>query len=243
MCQTRSSSKGRNVANRHLVIAGTGRAGTSLLVAMLDELGFDTGRDRLRYHREAHAGWEVRLPDPKAPYVVKDPTVSIRRLVEAGHVEPQCIDALVIATRDLRQAALSRKRLSATTWLRDIPGGLTGTRNPWRQESILARRVHALVADAAEWEIPVVLLSYPRFAQDPAYAYRRLGDLAGCGWDAFSAAWRTVVDPSLVRTEQLDGSLWLDLKLATKGLVLSARRIVRRVTRSRALRGPRTAQG
>lgn len=220
-------------AKRHLIIAGTGRAGTSLLVSLFGELGLDTGQDRLRYFPEANAGWEVRLPDPRAPYVVKDHFIDLRQLFQRGSLHPDAIDALLIPIRNLDQAALSRKHRSVNNLLSNgTPGGLTGTRNPWRQQAVLASRVYRQIEAAAEYEVPVTLMAYPRFAQDVDYAYRHLAPLVGvCDPHTFAAAWHRVVDLSLVRDQHLRDSLWLNMALLTKAIALRARRVAKRIPR------------
>src|SRR5271170_1882476 len=65
---------------RHLVIAGTGRAGTSFLVRYLTELGLDTtlarNGDRAGWDAEANAGLEnMLISDADLPYVVKSPWI------------------------------------------------------------------------------------------------------------------------------------------------------------------------
>ena len=65
---------------RHLVIAGTGRAGTSFLVRYLTELGLDTTLtrkgDAADWDTEANAGLEDLVVAGKSlPYVVKSPWI------------------------------------------------------------------------------------------------------------------------------------------------------------------------
>ena len=59
----------------HLIISGTGRAGTTFLVQLLTELGLDTGfKDAFsEFHANCNAGMEWNLRREDAPYVVKSP--------------------------------------------------------------------------------------------------------------------------------------------------------------------------
>ena len=64
----------------HLIIAGTGRAGTSFLVRYLTELGLDTtlarNGDRASWDADANAGLENQLVcGANLPYVVKSPWI------------------------------------------------------------------------------------------------------------------------------------------------------------------------
>jgi hypothetical protein len=78
----RQASLARQSPEKHLIIAGTGRAGTSFLVRYLTELGLDTtlarNGERAGWDAEANAGLENLLVwGEKLPYVVKSPWASI----------------------------------------------------------------------------------------------------------------------------------------------------------------------
>jgi len=59
----------------HIVITGTGRAGTTFLVQLLTHLGLDTGFDvdTIDLSPIARASLETDIRDPNAPYIVKSP--------------------------------------------------------------------------------------------------------------------------------------------------------------------------
>ena len=59
----------------HIIISGTGRAGTTFLVQLLTELGLDTGFPRAVSQTDANsnAGMELDIRDIKAPYIIKNP--------------------------------------------------------------------------------------------------------------------------------------------------------------------------
>jgi hypothetical protein len=95
----------------HLLIAGTGRAGTTFLVQYLAECGLDThiARDQYRgYDEDANAGLEdLPLNDPDAPYVIKSPWLF--EYVERVLADEQTVvDAVVIPMRGIVEAAASR---------------------------------------------------------------------------------------------------------------------------------------
>src|SRR5437660_11896971 len=82
----RTSCSGRTVLllcyngpmNRsHVVISGTGRAGTTFLVQLLTHLGLNTGFDidKMEVHPIARAGLEMNIRDENAPYIVKTPSL------------------------------------------------------------------------------------------------------------------------------------------------------------------------
>jgi hypothetical protein len=217
----------------HIIIAGPGRSGTTLLVRLLDELGFDTGAARLQYFDHARAGLETAdILDPEAPHVVKKPNLTweLQGLLEAGELKPEQVEWLVVPLRDLDAMAASRTAITAVERRFDASGGLVRTRWPHRQRSRLAELTYGLFQTAAHFELP--LIEYPLFAIDQAYAYRRLSPLLGGRTAAeFERAWQAVVDPSLVRTGKPAVPSFVDARMAA----LRLRRWVRaRLDRSRA---------
>lgn len=186
--------------SRHLVIAGPGRAGTSLLVRVFTELGLDTGASKLEWHESANAGLETRLQDPQAPYVVKSPNLSwtLGALLRSGGVAPEQIDGVIIPIRALDDAAASRFMNSVRAGKRKSPGGLSRARTLKGQKIRLGEVMYELTVTLAEFEIPLVPLAYPRFARDCAYARRQLGGLLpGVSSEQFEAAWLACVNPAL----------------------------------------------
>jgi hypothetical protein len=171
---------------RHLIITGTGRAGTTLLVQYLTVLGFDTGVDPKRAVRGvdniAHAGLEQRaLPASGRPYVLKAPAFSYslgRQLAENDVV----IDAAIVPIRDLFAAAESRRRVGRELVLQGRSpakgaGGLTGTEDPTQQETVLAAQFHQLIETLVRHAIPIWFLPFPAFARDHETLWSRLGPL------------------------------------------------------------------
>ena len=98
----------------HLIIGGTGRAGTSLLVKYLTECGLEThiSRNEKAYWDEnAMAGLEdLPLAGSDSPYVVKTPWLfeCVDDLVKRKDI---AIDAVIIPVRDLVEAVASRSIL------------------------------------------------------------------------------------------------------------------------------------
>lgn len=167
----------------HLIIAGTGRAGTTFLVRYLTELGLST---HLSAHPDAvadsyaEAGFEeVPLAYDRGtlPYVIKSPSLYeyIDELLQSAH-----LDAVIIPMRDLNLAASSRMvverdaMLRAVPWLADnsvaldtrpwSPGGAVFSLDPVDQAPLLAVGFHQLVERLVRAEVPMVFLSFPRIA-------------------------------------------------------------------------------
>ena len=124
----------------HLLISGTGRAGTTFLIQLFTALGFDTGyqtetpkiyqyanvgmerdireigdaRQSAFYFAYANAGMERDIREADAPYVTKDPELceSLDSILAGGDV---VIDAAIIPMRDLFSAAESRRDVQRRT--------------------------------------------------------------------------------------------------------------------------------
>jgi hypothetical protein len=163
-----------------IVITGTGRAGTTLLVSVLTQMGLDTGEAAGRLSNvdaRTHGGLEVLLDSPDAPRVVKDTTLPFRlaQLLEAGTVS---VEHVIVPIRSLDLAAASRLR--GSNYGRNIfaRGGLWGTVNPVKQRDALATMLYELIYTIAKFEIPHTLLEVPRFTTDWRYTHRALSFLA-----------------------------------------------------------------
>jgi hypothetical protein len=203
----------------HLLIAGTGRAGTTFLVQYLAECGLDThlahGQNS-GYDEDANAGLEdVLLNNPGAPYVVKSPW--LYEYVERLLTDQQTIvDAVIIPMRSIVEAATSRTvnelraRYGSAAVLDECKqweswgttaGGVTYSLNPIDQARLLALGFHELLHALVKHGVPVVLLDFPRFVDDPDYLYEALRSTLGDRLDRAAAlrAHEQVVVPSKVR--------------------------------------------
>lgn len=203
----------------HLLIAGTGRAGTTFLVEYLAECGLDTHLAHSRdsgYDEDANAGLEdLLLNNPGAPYVVKSPW--LYEYAERLLADPQTVvDAVIIPMRSIVEAATSRTvnelraRYGSTVVHDDCkqweswgttPGGVTYSLNPIDQARLLALGFHELLHTLVKHNVPVVLLDFPRFIGDPNYLYEALRSTLGCRLDRTAAllAHEKVAVPSKVR--------------------------------------------
>jgi hypothetical protein len=168
------------VPEPRIVITGTGRAGTTLLVSVLTHLGLDTGEAAGKLSgvdARTHGGLESLLDAPDAPYIVKDTTLPFRlgKLLETGAVS---VSHVIVPIRSLDLAAASRVR--GSNYGRNIfaRGGLWGTVDPVKQRDALAVMLYELMYTIAKFELPHTLLEFPRFTTDWEYTYRALSFLA-----------------------------------------------------------------
>lgn len=191
------------MTKHHLIISGTGRAGTTFLVQLLTELGMDTGfpDPSSGLYANCNAGMELDICDPNAPYIIKTPVLCdyLDAVVRDGVV----IDHAIVPVRDLYAAAESRRAVSrkadSSSGGGGVPGGLWDTDTPEQQEAVLAVHFHTLIETLTKHEIPTTLLHFPRFIHDPDYLYAKIGFvLTGIGHERFLEAFRAVARPELV---------------------------------------------
>jgi hypothetical protein len=195
---------GVKMNRRHIIISGTGRAGTTFLVQLLTELGLDTGfpHAHAQIHPNCNAGMELDIRDPNAPYIVKSPWLCdyLDDVLQGGEV---VIDHAIIPMRDLHSAAQSRRDISSKAGLGiepdNVPGGLWHTKEAADQEWILTGQLYKLIFTLAKYDIPIVLLLFPRLAIDPEYLYRNIRfALTGFDYNIFLKAFRSVSRPELI---------------------------------------------
>ena len=202
----------------HIVIAGTGRAGTTFLVELLTHLGMDTGftPQELATLKDptARAGLEhVEGPDAW-PCIVKDPNFySYAPAVFAR--EDLVVERVIIPQRDLQEAAESRRRvqrerLQSLPWWRrlqyrlrpyELAGGLVGTTSlqPGLQEAILEKQLDTLLHHCEVAQVPITQLQFPRLVQEPDYLYQQLAPILGeISFVDFNATFARVAKPEWV---------------------------------------------
>jgi hypothetical protein len=206
----------------HLLIAGTGRAGTSVLVQILDACGLETEISRragnVGWHDKAKAGIEtVPILGVDHPYVVKSPWAYqfIGEMLARPDIQ---IDGAIIPVRDLSEAAASRVILELVdryekftdlatttdaTWKEwgGTPGGVTYSLEPLDQARILAHSFHQLIEQLTAREIPIYFIHFPRFVNDLEYMFRCLTTILPktLSLEDFKQRIAPIVDRDLVR--------------------------------------------
>ncbi len=191
------------MSKHHIIISGTGRAGTTFLVQLGTALGLDTGftDTSSALYANCSAGMELDIREPDAPYIIKSPWLCdyLDEALEAGDIT---IDHAIIPVRDLYSAAESRRdvtRRTDTAVFPMAPGGLWHTDTPENQESVLANQLYKLIFTLAKRDIPLTLLHFPRFVNDPEYLYRKLSFMwEGIPYEAFLKVFKQVAQPELI---------------------------------------------
>jgi len=188
---------------RHLIISGTGRAGTTFLVQLLTQLGLDTGYSDpwQKIHSNCNAGmeWDIRKED--APYIVKSPALCdyLDDFLKSGKA---VIDHAIVPVRDLYAAAESRREVARKGDFKFLTPRrflFWRIRNPKEQESVLTQHFYRLLHALARNDVPVTLLHFPRLAKNPDYLYRKLQFLLkDIGWEDFRAAFELISRPNMI---------------------------------------------
>ncbi len=199
----------------HVVISGTGRAGTTFLVRFLEQCGLDVGAVDSAEPRElghARAGFEHNLLDAAAPYIVKDPWLFT--YCDEVDTDAVRVDALIVPVRDLAASATSRVfqeriAIAETTARHNEPkdvrgavdGGVIYSLDPVDEARILAVGFHKVLRWATVNEMPVFLLDFPRAVTDGDYLISVLGPWLDqhCDREKALAAFAATADPSAVR--------------------------------------------
>ncbi len=185
------------ITGAKVVIAGTGRAGTTLLMAVLSDLGCDTGI-RPGVEVSGKLGGLERNIEKTAARIVKAPGLSTRLgpLLAEGRVS---VEHVIIPVRNLDVAVASRVRVAKYGMRSSAPGGFIGARRSSRQREVLATMLYELIHTVADHDIDHTLLMFPRFANDAAYLFEKLGWLApGKTEDDFRACLAARYDPNRI---------------------------------------------
>lgn len=199
---------------RHVLITGTGRAGTTFLVKLLTRLDVDTGfsKDFISADGDVKAGLEHQGLGGDLPYVVKNPKL-MWQLPELLREHPVIIDHILIPMREIHAAAESRRARvrenQDNVSPRNVVGGLEGVDDPAEQEAFFLQQFFHFFEFVSACQIPVTLLHYPRLVYDGEYLYHKLRFLlGGVSRERFLAVFNEVADPSLVN-QYNERDLWI----------------------------------
>lgn len=207
---------------RHIVITGTGRAGTTFLMELLTHLGLDTGFDEAQLKRykdpigRAGLEYNIGLLD-NCPYIVKHPSFCdyADEIIARDDI---VIEHIFIPIRDLYAAAESRRlvaknNIQEASFLDKIKfllgkskaftGGLLKT-NSLRsnsQEAVLLKMIYKLMLAVSNSSIDITLINYPRSTQDAAYLFDKLQPVfKELDFTEFVKVFNKTVQPELVHS-------------------------------------------
>ena len=200
--------------NGRIIIAGTGRAGTTLLMQVFTKLGLDTGFSEKDFSSEIDSisfGGLEKYPQieslEKLPRVVKSPwffEIADDFLAKASDT----IEYVLIPIRNLNCAAQSRIRIQRIFETRlgglkskgnRFRGGLAGTDSEQEQEVVLGRQITSLIISLSESNVPFKFVVFPKFAQDPDYLYEIIKFLIpDTSFEEFHRIFQELVDLSKI---------------------------------------------
>ncbi|MGH6891828.1 MAG: hypothetical protein ACREEP_06190 [Dongiaceae bacterium] len=166
----------------HVIISGTGRAGTTFLIRLLTFLGLNTGFTvetvKLSPGSQlARAGFDTDIRNANAPYIVKSPVLC--DYVDEVLASSVRIEHAIIPVRRFDAAAASRAYVQQlTTGNADgkdkVAGGLWDTDKADDQAGMLRLKFTKLIEALVRHDIPMTFLNYPRLVRDPVYLYTKL---------------------------------------------------------------------
>lgn len=172
---------------RVILIAGTGRAGTTFLVEELTALGAPTGfTDALIkkvQETHAHAGLESMprmgkdgaLGCSPQHRIFKSPSLTLRykQWIHASNIE-----AVIIPMREAHSAAHSREVEYQFSARKTSPGSFfAGAHTEEEQLQANTQMVYDLIYALADAAIRTIFLAYPRHVQDASYSYSQLREV------------------------------------------------------------------
>lgn len=148
---------------RHLIITGTGRTASTLLMQILTLSGWNTGytKEQAEDADVIKGGLEWGDPDPSDwPEVVKSPYFCDILL---GYLRNGLeVDRVIVPIRRLEDAAESRIKADRV-WLDTKPSIFENTLQ--KQIPDLAIKLHRLLTACALYEVPVRFLFYPTWTE------------------------------------------------------------------------------
>lgn len=183
------SSRRQGSGDGHILISGTGRAGTTLLVKYFTALGFDTGFTK-EHAQSINTGLEHVSDKEPLPYVIKSPHYAdlLGVCLEQRTLDIKCC---IVPVRRLFDAAESRRQ-AGLVWL---------TKEPQHQEGVLTSQLYKLIEALVRHDVPTYFLHFPTFAASAERLYlglKRVLDEHGVSREESDAAHREVVDLQLI---------------------------------------------
>lgn len=194
-----------------IIITGPGRSGTTFVIRLLAELGFDTGFDPEDppYREEWRAGCEWRANVDyttlttdelqevidAAPRIVKSPdwSVWLKTMLSDGVIE---VDHLIVPFRDLDVSAKSRVG-AGLDWL--MPDDIGDEHRVEFQGNIHAMALGRVVEAAMLYSVPMTIMHFPLLVEDVDYCYSKLSVIFDVDYDEFKRAFGKLARPEQVR--------------------------------------------
>lgn len=176
-----------------IIVTGSGKCGTTFLMELLTELGFDTG---YKPGEVGNGEWNVQHTDATLegqPYILKSPAFGTNsRILDLRERWDWNVEHVYILLRDFDDVANNRWK----RWRQKSGLPTTGDRDDqWRNyKKKAARCVGSLVLQVVSEEIPYSFLVFPRIITDPVYLYDTCDLLQKVSYEDFEAAFDKIAD-------------------------------------------------
>jgi hypothetical protein len=188
-----------------VIITGSGQCGTTFLVDLLTELGFDTGyTPEQQGDPKGSREWTIRgehARKERMPYILKNPRL--------------CLDLLERAERwdwNIRHVYLLLRDYECVANNKNTRRGSARSPGKTKEESIEIYKTMAssfvgqAVLQVVKAELPYTFIMFPRSISDPKYLFEKLSFvLNGMSYETFLVGFNQIADPSKVhwREEEL----------------------------------------
>jgi len=191
--------------SNHVIITGTGRAGTTLLVQILTLLGLDTGFTEKDFNSLIHpislGGLERDIRDyGKKPYVIKNPWIC-DYIIDVLNRDDIQLDHVIIPIRNLYEAAESRRQVSE---MGIKEGGLWGMELGEfnSQEKILSEKFYHLILALSCRHVPITFINFPKFVEEPSYLFWKIRPIfPDISFQNFAPVFKKLVNKDLIDVE------------------------------------------
>lgn len=194
------------------IITGTGRSGTTFLMALLSDLGLPTGYTAKNAtdaeKLPAHAGLEILACACLFPAwcpnatcmenveIFKSPMLAQER----EWMNDTLVGHVIVPVRDMAEVAESRAS-AGNYWL--------NASSAMEMEEANEKLISGLLVDLVLHDQSVTFLASPRFMEDPLYTYTKLQwlfDRYGVTYDIYEKAHQERYRPELLHTDSLSSS-------------------------------------
>jgi hypothetical protein len=178
---------------KKILVTGTGRAGTTLLMKLFTDLGLNTGFEKSNIDKFPNEGLEnLNLNNDilihKAPHFSLN-IESINDRFDLKHI--------IIPIRNLNDAASSRGRMGKS----GSNGGLWGANSIDGQKKYNSELIYNLIEVISRSNIPFTFIHFPSFTQDSSVLLSKLDWLwkaHGITREIFNKSFDSIVDCSKI---------------------------------------------
>ena len=170
-----------------MLIAGTGRTGTSFLMQLLTNLGLDTGfKKGVQLEQGCNAGLESHLSNiNKWNYIVKNPRFSLVLNKINADID---IEHIIIPIRDYRKVAESRERNGKKN------GGFWMAEDYDNQILANAYLTQTLIEDIATFNIPHTFIWFDNMITSVDYLYDKISNIFNIDKSDFVKEYNEIID-------------------------------------------------